>query len=133
MTTEADRPLPDTRCKPTRSLTAKGARGYTCRVSKSQLSPAQRRYLTSLGHHAQPLVTVGKEGVTEGVVAALQQALSDHELVKVKLGKSSSEERHDVPEQLASKAKAQFVSMIGKTMIIYKAHPEKPVIKLPRK
>ena len=51
----------------------------------------------------------------------------------MKLGKTSSDDRHDVPEQLASKAKAHFVSMIGKTMIIYKAHPEKPVIKLPRK
>ena len=81
----------------------------------------------------QPLVTIGKEGVTKGVIAAIEQALSDHELIKVKLGKTSTDERHDVPEQLASKAKAHFVSMIGKTMIIYKAHPEKPVIKLPHK
>lgn len=102
-------------------------------VPKTQLSPAQRRYLSSMGHHLHPLVTIGKEGVTEGIVAALEQALADHELVKVKLGKTSNEERHDVPEQLASKADAQFVSMIGKTMIIYKAHPENPIIKLPRK
>lgn len=102
-------------------------------MSKSQLSASQRRHLSSLGHHLQPLVTVGKDGVTEGVILALTQALHDHELVKVKVGKSSSDDRHDVPEQLASRAKAQFVSMVGKTMLIFKAHPEKPVIKLPKK
>ncbi len=102
-------------------------------MSKSPLSPSQRRYLSSLGHHLQPIVTVGKDGVTDGVIAALEQALLDHELVKVKVGSSSTEERHDVPEQLTGKADAQFVSMIGKTMLIFKPHPEKPTIKLPRK
>jgi len=78
-------------------------------------------------------VTVGKEGITDGVVAALLQALLDHELVKVKIGKSSSEERHSVADPLAERAKAHSVSITGKTLLLYKRHPDKPTIKLPKK
>jgi RNA-binding protein len=101
-------------------------------VSHNKLSPAQRSHLKSLGHHLQPIVTVGKEGITDGVVAALEQALYDHELVKVKVGKSSTEDRHDVGDPLAERTKSQNVAMIGKTMLLYKRHPEKPTIKLPK-
>ncbi len=85
-----------------------------------------------MGHHLQPIVTVGKEGITDGVVAALEQALFDHELVKVKVGKSSLEDRHDVGEPLATRTKSHNVSMTGKTMLLYKRHPNKPTIKLPK-
>ncbi|MCP4444128.1 MAG: ribosome assembly RNA-binding protein YhbY [Myxococcales bacterium] len=101
-------------------------------MSQNKLSPAQRSHLKSLGHHLTPLVTVGKDGITDGVVDALKQALLDHELVKVKLGKSSTEDRHDVAEPLAERAKAHNVSLTGKTMLLYKRHPEKPTIKLPK-
>ncbi len=80
----------------------------------------------------QPIVTVGKEGITDGVVAALEQALYDHELVKVKVGKSSTEDRLEVGEPLAQRTKAHNISVTGKTMLLYKRHPEKPTIKLPK-
>ena len=102
-------------------------------VSKKVLSPVQRRYLKSLGHHLQPIVTVGKEGITDGVVAALSQALLDHELVKVKLGGSSTEDRHEVAGPLAQRSGAHEVSLVGKTMLLYKTHPDKPTINLPKK
>ena len=101
-------------------------------VSQNKLSPAQRSYLKSLGHHLQPIVTVGKEGVTDGVVAALKQALLDHELVKVKVGKSSTDDRHDVAGPLAERTGSHNVSLIGKTLLLYKRHPDKPTIKLPK-
>jgi RNA-binding protein len=102
-------------------------------VSTSKLTPKQRRHLSGLGHVLQPIVTVGKEGVTDAVVAALEQALLDHELVKVKVGSSASEDRKDVAAMLAERAEADLASIVGKTMLIYKAHPDKPKIKLPKK
>jgi RNA-binding protein len=101
-------------------------------VSSSKLSPKQRRHLSGLGHTLQPIVVVGKEGVTDGVVAALEQALLDHELVKVRVGNSATEDRKDVGNELAKRTEADLVSVVGKTMLIYKAHPEKPKIKLPK-
>ena len=101
-------------------------------VSTSKLTPKQRRHLSGLGHTLQPIVTVGKEGVTDAVVAALEQALLDHELVKVKVGSSATEDRKDVGAALAERTQGDLASILGKTMLIYKAHPEKPKIKLPK-
>ena len=49
------------------------------------LTGKQRRALRALGHHLEPVVLVGQNGITDGVVAAVDQALHDHELIKVKL------------------------------------------------
>ena len=49
------------------------------------LNSKQIRHLRGRGHHLSAVVNVGKEGVTDGVAAALDQALTDHELVKVKV------------------------------------------------
>ncbi len=101
-------------------------------VSTTKLTPKQRSHLSGLGHTLQPIVTIGKDGLTDSVVAALEQALLDHELVKVRVGNSSSEDRKEVATRLAERAAAQLASVVGKTMLIYKAHPEKPKIKLPK-
>ena len=44
----------------------------------------QKKYLRGLAHGLKPLVFVGQKGVTPALVDALNQALSDHELIKVK-------------------------------------------------
>lgn len=94
------------------------------------LSGNQRRYLRSLGHHLSPIVQVGKEGPTEGVVAALNQALFDHELVKVKLGQSVAE-REEVADKLALGTASECAQILGRTVLFYKRHPKKPKIELP--
>ena len=57
------------------------------------LNGKQRRYLRALGHHRDPVVQVGKEGISEGLVSALDVALETHELVKVKLGETAGADR----------------------------------------
>ena len=49
------------------------------------LTGKQRRALRALGHHLEPVVIIGQSGVTEGIIAAVEQALKDHELIKVKI------------------------------------------------
>ncbi|HET9551733.1 MAG TPA: YhbY family RNA-binding protein, partial [Anaeromyxobacteraceae bacterium] len=48
-----------------------------------------RKRLRAAGHHLSAIVQVGKEGVTEAVLRQLDQALADHELVKVRVGTES--------------------------------------------
>src|SRR4051812_15797394 len=47
------------------------------------LSGRATRYLRGLGHHLDAIVQIGKDGITEGVIAATRAALLAHELVKV--------------------------------------------------
>ncbi len=85
-----------------------------------------RKKLRGAGHHLSVVVQVGKEGVTDAVVQHLGQALHDHELVKVKIGTESPEDRFEVAERLAAGASAQVAQILGRTILLYRKHPDKP-------
>ena len=95
------------------------------------LTGKQRRHLRALAHPLKPLVQVGKGGIDDGLVAAVDQALADHELIKVKVGDGAGLDRHEVAEQLAQKTKSQVAQVLGYTVVLYRADPEEPKIKLP--
>lgn len=90
------------------------------------LDGKQRRKLRALGHHLAVVVQVGQEGVTPGVVAALEQALWDHELVKVKLASEGRDTRKEQTEALASGTGAEVAQVLGRTVLLYKPNPDKP-------
>jgi RNA-binding protein len=85
-----------------------------------------RKALRAAGHHRHPLIQIGKEGVTDALLAALSQALFDHELVKVKVGSESPLDRFEAVEELAAGAAAQVAQILGRTVLLYKKHPKKP-------
>jgi len=95
------------------------------------LSGKQRRYLRSLGHAMNPVVHIGRGGLTEQVIAAIAEALASHELIKIKLGSSSDLERQDAAAQAASATGSEVAQVLGKTALLYRRHPDKPVIELP--
>lgn len=96
------------------------------------LSGKQRRHLRALAHDLRPIVQVGKDGIDEGLVAAVDQALLDHELIKVKVGEAAGLDRHAAADDLAAKTKSDVAQVLGNTVILYRAHPDEPKIVLPR-
>ena len=96
------------------------------------LSGKQRRHLRALAHELRPIVQVGRGGLDEGLVAAVDRALLDHELVKVKVAEAANLDRHEAAEALAGKTKSEVAQVLGNTVLLYRAHPEEPVIVLPR-
>jgi RNA-binding protein len=94
------------------------------------LSGNQRRHLRALGHHLQAIVQVGHQGVTAGVVKALDQALSDHELVKVRLAEAV-EDRAGTAEALAEGTKSELAQLMGRTVLLYRPDLDDPKIELP--
>lgn len=95
------------------------------------LNGRQRRYLRGLGHHLEPVVHVGKDGVTDGLVGALKAALEQHELIKVRVTETAPEDRHDTATECASDCEAELVQVLGRTFLIYRPREEEPAIKLP--
>lgn len=95
---------------------------------KRSLMPSSplRRALRAAGHHLSPVVQVGKDGVTPAVVEQLVEALAVHELVKVKVGTESPEDRFEAAERLGQEAGAQIAQILGRTVLAYRRHPEKP-------
>lgn len=95
------------------------------------LSGKQRRYLRGLGHSLEAVVRVGKEGLTEGLVGALDAALERHELIKVRLLESVGGDRHGVAGALAEASTAELIQVLGRTVLLYRARKADPAIKLP--
>ena len=85
-----------------------------------------RKTLRAAGHHLSPVVQVGKEGVTAAVLAQLDEQLLAHELVKVKVGTESPEDRFEAAGRLGSAVGAQIAQILGRTVLVYRKHPEKP-------
>src|SRR5512143_524752 len=85
-----------------------------------------RKALRAAGHHLSPVVQVGKDGVTEAVLRQLGAQLAAHELVKVKIGTESPEDRFEAAERVGEAAGAQVAQVLGRTVLVYRKHPEKP-------
>jgi RNA-binding protein len=85
-----------------------------------------RKTLRAAGHHLSPVVQVGKEGIGDPVVRQLDEALVAHELVKVKIGTETPEDRFEAAERLGEATGAQIAQILGRTILVYRRHPEKP-------
>ncbi|MCE8025991.1 MULTISPECIES: ribosome assembly RNA-binding protein YhbY [Halomonadaceae] len=88
------------------------------------LSQAQKKAFRSIGHHLNPVVTVSENGVSEGVLAELDRALSDHELIKVKLALPERDDRAAMLEELLAASGAERVQTIGKMALLYRKSPQ---------
>ncbi|MCE8053202.1 ribosome assembly RNA-binding protein YhbY [Halomonas daqingensis] len=84
------------------------------------LSQAQKKAFRSIGHHLNPVVTVSENGVSEGVLAELDRALADHELIKVKLALAERDDRAAMLEELLAASGAERVQTIGKMALLYR-------------
>lgn len=96
------------------------------------ITTKQSAHLRALAHHLDPVVQLGKEGLSEAVVAAARTALETHELIKVKLPQIEKAERHALTTALATATAAHVAGEIGRVAVLYKRHPNKPKIALPK-
>lgn len=87
------------------------------------LTGKQRRALRAKGHHLEPIVIVGQSGVTDGVIAAIEQALYDHELIKVKIAEGP-EDRHEAAQRIAEATSSELAQLLGRTALFFKKREE---------
>ncbi len=95
------------------------------------LTEPQKKYLRRLGHDRNPIVLVGQGGISSNLVAELDRALRDHELVKVRARVGDREERDRLLAELAASTRSELVQRIGHVALYYRQNPDKPGILLP--
>jgi RNA-binding protein len=76
------------------------------------------KQLRAIGHKLKPVVTVAGKGLTETVGAELERALTDHELIKVKLAVGSRETRAEISRQICEQSGAELVQSIGNIIVL---------------
>ena len=95
------------------------------------LTGKQRQHLRALAHHLDPVVQVGKEGVTGAIIAQVEEALAAHELIKVRIGTECPMERDEVAEAIVAGTRADVAQTIGRVIALYRRRPQKPKVELP--
>ncbi len=98
---------------------------------RNSLTGKQKSFLRSLGQKLEPVVMMGKEGVTPTVVQAAQEAIKKRELIKVRVLQNCMEEPEDAITMLAERADVNLVQIIGRNGLLFKRNYEKPKIELP--
>lgn len=95
------------------------------------LTGKQIRHLRALGHHIDPVVQIGKNGITEALTAQLAEAIAHHELIKVKVLPECPIDRKEAGEAVASAIGAELAQTLGRTLLLWKRNPQAAKIELP--
>ena len=95
------------------------------------LKGKERSYLKSLSNNLDPILIIGKGGVTENVIKQLDDVLEARELIKIKCLDNSGLDAKEVANDLAKVLKAEFVQSIGSKFVLYREAKE-PKINIPK-
>ncbi len=87
------------------------------------LSNKQIKALKTKAHHLNPVVRIGQKGITENVIMEINNALDIHELIKIHIANDDREARNHSVGSLATQCKAELVTKIGKTCVLYRQKP----------
>lgn len=92
-----------------------------------KLSNKQKQYLKGLAHSLKPVVQLGGNGLTEGVLAEIDNALSHHELIKVKVPTDDREEKSLIMDAIIRETGALKLQVIGHVLIMFRQSDEKKI------
>jgi RNA-binding protein len=91
------------------------------------LTGKQRSYLKSLANGIEPIMQIGKGGITENVIKQIDDALEAREIIKIKVLNNSMLEAKELANEVATAVGAEFVQSIGNKFVIYRESKEKKI------
>lgn len=94
------------------------------------LTGKNRSYLRGEANTLDPIVHVGKDGITDSVIEQLDAALEDHELLKVRILESTGRTTRSAAEELATATGAEVVQVIGGISVLFRQRDEDSKFKL---
>ncbi|WP_086930796.1 YhbY family RNA-binding protein [Agarilytica rhodophyticola] len=92
------------------------------------MSNESKKHYRLIGHNLKPVVTVAGKGLTDSVVAEIDRALGDHELIKAKIAITDRDIRKQVVAEICNQLNAENVQEIGKVVLLFRAS-DKPTLK----
>ena len=86
------------------------------------LNNSQIRKFKAAAQHLEPMLKVGKAGLSEGFIRSVDVALTQHELVKIKFVEFKAEKKELAP-QLAEKTASHLIMRVGNVMVLHRPRP----------
>ncbi len=88
------------------------------------LGGKEKRALRAQGNQLRTEIWVGKEGISEGTLKALENSFNTKELVKIKLQENCPLDKQEVADILCRKSRSELVQILGNTLLLYRPLPE---------
>ena len=95
------------------------------------LTGKQKKLFKALANEIDPVVQIGKGGISSAVLSQVDEALEARELIKVRVLQNSLEEPKEAAVEIAKEVSAELVQVIGRNILLYRSSKKKPVIELP--
>jgi RNA-binding protein len=95
------------------------------------LSKAQLKFLAQRCHALNPVIMIGQKGFTPEVLKEFDNALTQHELIKIKIAAETRADCQDIMTAICQQDAVERIQVIGKTLSVFRRNAVKPVIKLP--
>ena len=96
------------------------------------LNSKQRAFLRSKANSEEPILHLGKGGLSEPLLCQAEDALAARELIKGKVLETAPFSSREAAEQVAQAVCAEVVQVIGRTFVLYRRNQKEPKIQLPK-
>ena len=85
------------------------------------LSSKQRAQLRAEANGLDPIFQIGKEGVTDAVIAQVEDTFNTRELFKIKVHlETSPETPKEIANKIAEATKCDVVQVVGGTIVLFR-------------
>ena len=89
-----------------------------------ELTSAERRALRAKAHHLNPVIMIGKTGLTPAVLREIDIALKSLELIKIRVLGEDRDRREGMAGEICAALDASPVQQIGKMLVVFRPRPE---------
>lgn len=99
-----------------------------------KLTGSQRKHLRGIAHGMRPVIFIGQKGVTDTLNRAIDDALTTHELIKIKFNEfKEKQQKKEISTRIEKDHTCENVGMIGHIVIFFRQNkdPEKRKITIP--
>jgi RNA-binding protein len=95
---------------------------YTLPFMLEPLNNSQLRKFKATAQLLEPMLKVGKAGLSDGFLRSVDAALSQHELVKIKFAEFK-EQKKELAPLLAEKTSSHLILRVGNVLVLHRPRP----------
>jgi RNA-binding protein len=95
-----------------------GKNKYTAPMNK--ITTKSRQQLKAKAHGLKPVVLLGNQGLTEAVKKEIDRALTDHQLIKIRVSIADRDAKKSIVDDICTSLKAEKIQVIGHIAVLFR-------------